>query len=617
MNKNDTEDRDSRTTSSFHKTSLSSLISTPKPNRVTVAPAKVVRQNNVISDNIAKLLLSLIYDWNNDEKSAMKNALSKPTVPLHFGFISSNGIMSFYMPSNDAKMPEIDNKLFKNISNNILTTTHSIAIIALSNAMAFNSSNEQKIKHLPADMCPPKIQLLIEKWQDSCIEIRSASQFLLLQELNRAGANERKKLITAWAPYLPVLLDSSLSILGKTTPLSNNISFSATALNFSQDKHVVPQQPSTISLPPTRPLPPSHGRDSSLKLANEQQQKLPNAINNPSEDQFSFLHPIHGGINQIQRNQGIAIVLLGVIGTEFSNEFDKRNTVVRATALSLFELLIAPESVLLLLNSTVKQSAIELIGSGFSLWQPHLDLSKVLVALLELSASEENIEIALTAKNSLSLIASTSPKAVITALATEVTRYNSIHQTTQITIISPLKSSKTDILRILEQLIENYYSDVVELIIPVCDILIHCLDLQLLKHQNFYDLFPPISKLHMIAYCPATKKLAIGGNNGVIVIHELKNIKSQTVQAHNSLITSIAFSSDGKFLAVYASKESKITLWQTHQTFLGMGQSQMKLIKAMTAPTELDASHHARLVWIGAKMLKLLLSNGTESIIQI
>uniref|UniRef100_A0A914YI58 Uncharacterized protein n=1 Tax=Panagrolaimus superbus TaxID=310955 RepID=A0A914YI58_9BILA len=80
----------------------------------------------------------------------------------------------------------------------------------------------------------------------------------------------------------------------------------------------------------------------------------------------------------------------------------------------------------------------------------------------------------------------------------------------------------------------------------------------------------------------------------------------------------MAFSSDGKFLAVYASKESKITLWQTHQTFLGMGQSQMKLIKAMTAPTEFGAaSQHARLVWIGAKMLKLLLSNGSESIIQI
>uniref|UniRef100_A0A914Z5L1 Uncharacterized protein n=1 Tax=Panagrolaimus superbus TaxID=310955 RepID=A0A914Z5L1_9BILA len=149
------------------------------------------------------------------------------------------------------------------------------------------------------------------------------------------------------------------------------------------------------------------------------------------------------------------------------------------------------------------------------------------MALLDLAAMEENDEISSTAKSSLSLIASTSPKAVITAFATEVTRYNTIHQTTQITVISPLKSSKTDILRILEQMIENYFTDVIELIIPVCDILLHCLDLQLLKHQNFYDLFPPISKLHMIAYCPATKKLAIGGNNGVIVIHELKNMKSQ------------------------------------------------------------------------------------------
>uniref|UniRef100_A0A914QIU4 Uncharacterized protein n=1 Tax=Panagrolaimus davidi TaxID=227884 RepID=A0A914QIU4_9BILA len=256
---------------------------------------------------------------------------------------------------------------------------------------------------------------------------------------------------------------------------------------------------------------------------------------------------------------------------------------------------------------------------GFALWQPHLDLSKLLLGLLELAALDEtkNTEIALIAKNSLSLIASFCPKAVIIALSKEVIRYNSSLQTTQIPLVSPLIASKTDVLRIIEQLIENHYVDVVELVIPVCDVLIHCLDLQLLKHQNFHDLFPPISKLYMIAFCPATKKLAIGGNNGAIVIHELKNMKSQTIQAHNNLISSIAFSSDGKFLAVYASKDAKITIWQTHQSFLGMGQSQMKLIKSMAAPIEISETVHARLVWIGAKMLKLLLSNGTESIIQI
>jgi hypothetical protein len=31
----------------------------------------------------------------------------------------------------------------------------------------------------------------------------------------------------------------------------------------------------------------------------------------------------------------------------------------------------------------------------------------------------------------------------------------------------------------------------------------------------------------MVAYCPATRRLAFGGKNGVIVIHELRASKAQ------------------------------------------------------------------------------------------
>uniref|UniRef100_A0A914YHK6 Uncharacterized protein n=1 Tax=Panagrolaimus superbus TaxID=310955 RepID=A0A914YHK6_9BILA len=85
MNKNDMEHRDSPST--FRKISLSSLISPTK--RITVSPGKqkVVVAQNAISDNIAKLLLSLIYDWEMDKSDAIKRGLQKPAVPIHFGIV--------------------------------------------------------------------------------------------------------------------------------------------------------------------------------------------------------------------------------------------------------------------------------------------------------------------------------------------------------------------------------------------------------------------------------------------------------------------------------------------------------------------------------------------------
>lgn len=60
----------------------------------------------------------------------------------------------------------------------------------------------------------PRIELLARRWQERCIELREASQALLLRELSRIGPSGRKALIDKWAPYLPTLVDPALSILG-------------------------------------------------------------------------------------------------------------------------------------------------------------------------------------------------------------------------------------------------------------------------------------------------------------------------------------------------------------------------------------------------------------------
>ena len=52
----------------------------------------------------------------------------------------------------------------------------------------------------------------------------------------------------------------------------------------------------------------------------------------------------------------------------------------------------------------------------------------------------------------------------------------------------------SQVLRIIEELSDKKYGDVVEMMLPVGDVLVHCLDTSLLKHKTLAEVFPPITK---------------------------------------------------------------------------------------------------------------------------
>ena len=58
----------------------------------------------------------------------------------------------------------------------------------------------------------------------------------------------------------------------------------------------------------------------------------------------------------------------------------------RLTAKALMYLVLVPANTTLPLHTPLRRAAIDLIGRGFTLWEPHLEVSKVLLGLLDMSS---------------------------------------------------------------------------------------------------------------------------------------------------------------------------------------------------------------------------------------
>lgn len=124
---------------------------------------------------------------------------------------------------------------------------------------------------------------------------------------------------------------------------------------------------------------------------------------------------------ELKRKQTTAVILLGVIGAEFGQDItatasdissktasrrhseDRRrssvvdgfgpgnNSLARLTALALAHLVLAPPSPKLPAHTPLRRAAIDLIGRGFTVWAPFLDISKVLLGLLELCSDADRL----------------------------------------------------------------------------------------------------------------------------------------------------------------------------------------------------------------------------------
>ncbi|KAG8181336.1 hypothetical protein JTE90_017504 [Oedothorax gibbosus] len=487
----------------------------------------------------------------------------------------------------------------------------------------------------------PQVEMLARRWQDRCLEVREAAQALLLAELRRISPKGRKQLVEEWAPYLPNY--------GEPYPKAQGAP--GTQHPGGEDPTVLSTQPSPNAA--SSASTPNAG-DQSLQVKEEEHSSEEEENEDHSLEEASNRRP--SSATEGKRKQTTAIVLLGVIGAEYGHEIEtskkktpddqKRRSVVdgfglsnyslaRYTSQALAFLLLVPPSASFPAHTALRRAAIDLIGRGFTVWQPYLDVSKILLGLLELCCDSDKLVPSMsyglplkpaadscrTARHALSLIALARPPAFITTLVKEVARYNTLAQNAQALNISMhmtvLSRSKPEILRVVELLIDKMQTDVSDLLVEVMDIVIHCLDHTQLKARGLKETFPAICRFYNVTYCSSTRRIAVGAKSGSLAIYELRANKCQQISAHAAAINACSFSPDGKYLASYSNQENKLCFWQTATGLFGLGNAQTRCIRTYNTPPLNEALKSnplrmARLQWAANKVVSLVTDDNQE-----
>ncbi|GAV02423.1 hypothetical protein RvY_12991-2 [Ramazzottius varieornatus] len=470
---------------------------------------------------------------------------------------------------------------------------------------------------------PPDIELLLRRWQDRSMEIRTASQALMLSELRRMGGPGRRKLIERWAPYLPTFGENEKTAASDVRP------------------------PSATTAAPVDPANSEIGSNDDSEFE-DLQNELYGAVNPNLPSVYSV---------EYRKKQSTAIILLGIIGAEFGNDAQSRpvangksvgvgeeaisvtDPMVRFVAKALSYIVVNTDERLQPFSS-LRRSAVDLIGRGFTVWEPFLDVGQVLLALLKMTVDVEkpalttsagvplspSLDMARTTKQALEMIVSVRPPVFLTVINMEITRHNSLAisaNTLNINLNNAIiVRAKDELLRILDLLINKHAQSVADLIVETVDIVCHCLDTGRIKSHGLFELFPSLNRFPMIAYCKQNRRIAVGSKKGGIFIYELRGMKVQSYGGHAQAVSACEFSPDGKHLATFSAREGKVLFWAIGATMFGLGSTQPRCVKTSKAsvvavqnwPDLRDAVEYkmAKLRWMNNKDVMCLLMNGKE-----
>jgi hypothetical protein len=459
---------------------------------------------------------------------------------------------------------------------------------------------------------PPHLPVLASRFLDPCQAIREASQALLQAELRRIQAKGRKNLVMQWASRLqsPAGYRSSGERGGRMSMDEGELSIGELG----------------------SPIP-------------------------------------------TQQQQTTALIILGMIGSEFcEGEKLKRRTaydgnrrgrghsaeheimdqaVARVTAKTLQAALLEKPSSKAPLHSNLRCSAAELLGRGFHLWEKYVDIPQVVMGLLDLavhrhppdsthhgttgSTNKYTRFASEVAHKALNLMILVRPVTMVATLAKEVAMFlasqhishapHSSHQPIQVGVTPPpstagiitpsnalLPHAKMEILNMMKTVIEKCSQQVSLQLLEVMDVVLFCLEQDQVKKKNLLELFPVISKMPNISYSSKTRRLAVGARSGQVGIYDLKQGKTQMLNAHSHPVTVLLFSDDGRMLATYAYGDSTLTVWQLSSSLFGTTPQpkQVNSWPAISSTSPSSYSSYIRLEWAGTKSIVLHMPGGVE-----
>ncbi|KPJ11024.1 WD repeat-containing protein 7 [Papilio machaon] len=540
----------------------------------------------------------------------------------------------------------------------------------------------------------PQVEMLARRWQHQCLEVRDASQALLLAELGRLGPKGRKQLVDSWAQFLPLYThtESINPHAAQKEPVEKP------EVESEEEEEEIVRKPSSLAELKRKQttavvllgvIGAEFGQDIASEESEEEEEEI---VRKPSS------------LAELKRKQTTAVVLLGVIGAEFGQDIasegaagskrrkdgDSRkssivegftlsasNNLARLTALALTHLLLAPGSAKLPAHTPLRRAAVDLLGRGFAVWEPYLDVSHVLLGLLEMCSDADKLVPSMTyglpltpqadscrtarhaltliatsrsqhvemcsdadklvpsmtyglpltpqadscrtARHALTLIATSRPAAFITTMAREVARCAAAAAGAPPPPAAlALQRGRAEVLRGIELLIDRMHAEVAELLVEVMDIILHCVDQSHLKSKGLNEVFPAICRYNQVSHCPATRRIAVGSHTGQLALYELRAGRCQSLAAHGGPVTACAFSPDGRYLVSYATADNRLSFWQTTAGMFGLGAAQTRCVKCYsTAPmadvARLNPARLARLVWTNSRTVTLMLADGSET----
>ncbi|KAI8609659.1 hypothetical protein BC830DRAFT_1149503 [Chytriomyces sp. MP71] len=288
----------------------------------------------------------------------------------------------------------------------------------------------------------------------------------------------------------------------------------------------------------------------------------------------SFLPSMSSASKKNSKTNLRAAILMGVIGCEDASLLSVR--LCKDVAESL-DILLKED-----IRGPYRMLAVELLGRGFKTWEPHVNASNVLRAIIsttglqspstpntpsrDAGGSQSGISpssaLVMVSRQAVVQIASINPGLFITTVTFDFVHSKNVSERVGGLKLLGMFIAKKPLLlyshvpRIIESMVKSLDPNVPGMREAV----------QTVVTSNFAEL---VKTFPNVAFHHGTQKLAVGTTEGLTIVYDLKTAtKGQVLEGHSKPVTAVAFSPDGKLSVTFSLEENCVRFWQLSTGFL-------------------------------------------------